>query len=115
MGSTSSLAFVLMLIVGLSIALVSIKDKRSQAEVQQRVQMPKFGGVDTRHKEGPWPACLGMTGEKCMELIASYNSGNIIRIEIWKENDPATLDFRTDRVRIIVDENGIVTTIPNRG
>jgi hypothetical protein len=113
MGSTSGLAFILMLIVGLSIALVSIKDKRSQAEVQQRVQMPKFGGVDTRHKEGPWPACLGISGEKCMELIASYDSD--IHIEILNKNDHVAEDFRPDRVRIIVDEYDICTKIPNRG
>lgn len=113
MGSTSSLAFVLMLIVGLSIALVSIKDKRSQAEAQQRVQMPKFGGMDTRNKEGPWPTCLGMSGEKCMELIASYDSD--IHIEILNKNEPVTTDFRPDRVRIFVDEYDIVTIIPSRG
>jgi hypothetical protein len=113
MVSTSGLAFVLMFVVGLSIGLVSIKDRRSQVEEQTRVQMPKFGGLDTRQKEGPWPACLGMNGEDCLELIASYAKD--LHIELIHPYEPSTNDFRPDRVRIFVDDSNVVTTIPNRG
>ena len=113
MVSTSGLAFVLMFVVGLSIGLVLIKEQRSKVEEQLRVQLPKFGGLDTRQKEGPWPACLGMNGEDCLELIASYDKG--LQIELIHPYEPSTDDFRPDRVRIFVDDANVVTTIPNRG
>lgn len=33
-------------------------------------------------------------------------------VEILKEGSPATLDYRTDRVRVFVDDAGLVTMAP---
>ena len=65
--------------------------------------------------EGPWPKCLGMAGQDCADYIDSYAQDLHGRIYIISSGTPVTEDFRTDRVRIYVDEDGIVTTIPNRG
>ena len=121
MVSTSGLAIVLVFVVGVSIGLVFIKDRRSQMEQQMRVPMAKFGGLDTRHKEGPWPACLGMNGKDCLQLIASYDEHlqiQLIHDTVYDDDEPSSPDnhdFMPNRVRIFVNDSNLVTTIPNRG
>jgi hypothetical protein len=64
---------------------------------------------------GPWPKCLGMTGQDCVNYIDSYAQDLEGRIYIISPGTAVTEDFQTDRVRIYVDEDGIVTAIPDRG
>lgn len=68
MVSTSGLAIVLVFVVGVSIGLVFIKDRRSQMEQQMRVPMPKFGGLDTRHKG----TLAGMFGNEWRGLCPTH-------------------------------------------
>lgn len=77
--------------------------------------LPQIGGMTGGH--GPWPACLDMEGTACRSLIESYASdviGNIVIITPEMVDELAN-DFDMHRVRIYVDEDGIVTEIPVRG
>ena len=74
------------------------------------------GSPQTINREGPWPACVGMAGATCSAMILSMatdlQAENII---IMDQDSFMTMDFRTDRVRIMVNEQGVVTRIPGRG
>jgi hypothetical protein len=66
-------------------------------------------------KEGPWPECVGMIGRACVQKIQSLAPdvrGNVFIVE---PGSILNMDFRTNRVWVHVDENGIVTSPPGRG
>lgn len=73
--------------------------------------------LELKNKSGPWEDCLdnSMTGEDCMALIL-LDSPDLERdvFIIWP-NMQVTKDLRYDRVRIFVDDDGIVMAIPERG
>lgn len=72
------------------------------------------GGTDrTMSVQGPWPTCVGMEGSKCKELIQA--AAPDVETQIVPEDSFMTMDFRTDRVRIMVNGSGFVTQIPDRG
>jgi Potato inhibitor I family len=77
-----------------------------------RVATPSFG---SSHKEGPWPECRGMDGDACCKLIESYATDVQGHCHVISEGSAVTMDFRTDRVRVVVDDQNIVVQIPNRG
>ena len=66
-------------------------------------------------REGPWPECLGLGGTDCQRLIETYAEDVRGNVFIVPMDSFVTMDFRTDRVRIFVDESAIVTKIPKRG
>ena len=78
------------------------------------VQQPSVGGSESKH-EGPWPECVSMTGSECSRLIQTYAEDVRGNVQILNVNTMVTMDFRTDRVRIFVDDDGIVARIPRRG
>ena len=64
---------------------------------------------------GPWPCCIGLTGEDCklhVEAVAPELAG---KVYIIHPGDMYTQEIRDDRVRIFVNENGIVFREPKRG
>ena len=65
--------------------------------------------------EGPWPKCLGMSGEDCVTYIETYGKNLDGGVYIVHPGEAVTRDFRTNRVRIYVNESGVVTAIPDRG
>jgi hypothetical protein len=76
--------------------------------------MPLIGGSDaTMNREGPWPSCVGMSGEACQAMIESM--ANDVTVQVVSQDAMVTMDFRTDRVRIFVDDSGVVTRTPSRG
>jgi hypothetical protein len=77
-----------------------------------RVATPSFG---SSHKEGPWPECRGIDGDACCKLIESYATDVQGNCHVISEGSAVTMDFRTDRVRVVVDDQNIVVQIPNRG
>ena len=80
--------------------------------------MPMVGGGTDRtiSAQGPWPACVGMEGKTCQELIRKATAPDVADVQIVSENAFMTMDYRTDRVRILVnDDSGLVTQIPDRG
>jgi Potato inhibitor I family len=81
-----------------------------------------IGNVRTNNKEGPWPVCLGMTGEECQAYVRHYacrNSDDDCQVVVVPLNDTApsvlTKDFLPNRIRIFVNATGYVTLIPDRG
>lgn len=114
--STSSIAMICLLFVGLSIALIEIRVKRSEVQREARVATPMFGGIETRRAEGPWPECLQLSGNACVTLLELYTQGLEIEL-VHPDEKPTIMDkgFRVDRVRVHVDESNVVVEIPKRG
>ena len=62
-----------------------------------------------------WPEKIltGMTGEDAQKEINDADSS--LEVQILPEDSMMTMDFREDRVRIMVDANGIVVNQPQKG
>ena len=60
-----------------------------------------------------WPELVGKTGEKAKAIIEGETKG--VNVVILDEDAIATTDFRTDRVRVRVNKDGIVTQTPRIG
>ena len=85
---------------------------QSQASI---VRMPLIGGTESK-REGLWPECVGKTGEECKILIEATGSDDFKgNVHVLPEDAVVFLDFRTDRVYIFVDGDGLVVEIPHRG
>jgi hypothetical protein len=94
-----------------SLIILSLMNTQRQASF---VTMPMIGGAESK-REGPWPECVGLSGEECRTLIlatASDVRGNVV---IMPQDAMMTMDFRTDRVRIFVNSENIVVKSPHRG
>jgi hypothetical protein len=60
-----------------------------------------------------WPELEGKMGEEAKQVIQDqYPDFNI---QIIPENSMVTMDYRTDRVRVFINANGIVTGTPQVG
>jgi len=71
--------------------------------------------TNNNNPDGPWPECVGMGGEDCVRLIeanAPDLKGNVF---VVPHDSMVTMDYREDRVRVWIDENGIVAKPPGRG
>jgi hypothetical protein len=66
-------------------------------------------------QQGPWPKCLGMTGQQCATYIESSTTRDSLDIMVVAKGTVLTSDFRSDRVRIVVNGEGIVDAVPGRG
>lgn len=64
-------------------------------------------------QQGPWPSCVGMTGTECQQMIQA--AAPDVQVQIVPEDSFMTMDFRTDRVRVMVNKSNIVTQTPGRG
>mmetsp|Transcript_19124 Transcript_19124/g.35689 ORF Transcript_19124/g.35689 Transcript_19124/m.35689 type:complete len:101 (+) Transcript_19124:27-329(+) len=71
--------------------------------------------ITMAQRQGPWPECLGLTGEACFDLIESSVSDDTLDLVIVPEGSILTKDFRKDRVRIFVNGNNVVYAVPGRG
>ncbi|KAA8527727.1 hypothetical protein F0562_035404 [Nyssa sinensis] len=60
-----------------------------------------------------WPELVGVQGETATATIERENP--LVTALIVLEGSPVTPDFRCDRVRVYVNENGIVTLVPAIG
>ncbi len=100
----------MLLFIGLMAASNNLQYQGLQMASNEIVPMPKIGMPSMR---GPWPKCIGMTGEAC----ASYIEENAkeLTIELIPYGAVVTQDFRTDRVRVFVNSNDIVVEAPGRG
>jgi len=83
----------------------------SQQVEQNRVSTPM---LSTPKRNGPWPTCVGMDAEQCKTMIKS-NSKHPLHIEIIPEDSMVTMEVNPNRVRIRVDEDNVVTYVPDRG
>lgn len=103
------MASMLLLLVGLMVASKNLQYQGHQAS-SQMVPMPK---ISLAIKQGPWPACIGMTGEDCVSYIESNTED--LTIVVIPDGSLVTQDFRTDRVRVWVDKDDIVFAAPSKG
>jgi len=61
-----------------------------------------------------WPDVVGQTGTQAKAEIESscVDGGEILDVQIVKDGGMVTMDYRTDRVRVWVDGNGVVVRAP---
>ncbi|KAM6546815.1 hypothetical protein CsatB_027551 [Cannabis sativa] len=60
-----------------------------------------------------WPELVGVRGEVAKETIERENS--TVNAIVVSEDFIGDHQFRCDRVRVVVDDNGIVTSTPQVG
>ncbi|CAF1476115.1 unnamed protein product [Adineta steineri] len=60
-----------------------------------------------------WPELVGEKGEDAVKIIKQETGfTNVVTVQ---QGSPVTMDFRTDRVRVIITDKDIVATIPTIG
>jgi hypothetical protein len=57
---------------------------------------------------------VGKTGKEAQQILMATGFTEQ-QVPIVQPNMMVTMDYRTDRVRIYVDDNGIVSRVPQRG
>jgi len=70
---------------------------------------------ELRDRSGPWEECLGVSGEECVVMIEEDSPDLAGSIFIVEPDMMVTMDVRYDRVRIYVDDEGMVQQVPQRG
>ena len=73
--------------------------------------IPMIGMSNTR---GPWPKCVGMTGDDCADYIET-SIENVHTVIIKPSDNDSGKNFDEHRVRIYVDDDNLVTSIPRLG
>mmetsp|Transcript_21543 Transcript_21543/g.35643 ORF Transcript_21543/g.35643 Transcript_21543/m.35643 type:complete len:115 (-) Transcript_21543:237-581(-) len=114
MVSATAISSILLLFAGVTAVFFVINRQEHVAKESNRVATPMIGMVSAG-KEGPWPKCVGMDGTKCCNLIEGHAKdvrGNCV---VVPQYSMVTMDFSTTRVRVFVDEDSVVTRIPDRG
>lgn len=73
------------------------------------------GGIifDSSTLSGPWPTCKGSSLQACLDVIL-VDAPDVTPL-VLHPGQGATREYNIFRVIIHVDENDIVTNIPNRG
>jgi len=73
------------------------------------------GLTSAQEENGCFPDCVGMDGSGCKSHVerAAPNVKGKVYVLPW--NSVVTMDYRLDRVRIFVDDNGKVERRPCRG
>jgi len=56
-----------------------------------------------------------MTGDECVRYIETYADDVRGNVHIVEPDMMVTMDFRTDRVWVRVDQDGVVSEVPSRG
>jgi hypothetical protein len=64
-------------------------------------------------KTNCWPELVGLTGDEAKKKLEKVE--NISEVRIIPQNSIITLEYRENRVRIVVDENNKVVSAPRRG
>lgn len=60
-----------------------------------------------------WPKVVGKSGEEAKNIILKDDPS--IDVRFIPQGSIVTTDYRTNRVRVYVDANGIVVQTPKRG
>lgn len=57
-----------------------------------------------------WPECVGMTGEEAKaKVLKDFPNAHV---SILKDGSPVTEDYKSDRVRIFINDEGKVSQEP---
>ncbi|KAK8702978.1 hypothetical protein V6N13_021312 [Hibiscus sabdariffa] len=67
----------------------------------------------TAAEKKSWPELVGKDGECAKKTIESENPN--LTVIVARDGSPMTMDFRTNRVRVWVDEKGLVVRTPTVG
>jgi len=62
-----------------------------------------------------WPELVGMTGKDAKAQLESEFGEGTYKIIVLNHNSPTTRDYRTDRIRIFTDDDGVVVEAPRIG
>ena len=64
-------------------------------------------------QKNQWPELVGMTGDEAKEQIAKDRPD--VTIDVLPELGPVTMDYRSDRVRVFVNNDQKVAAAPRCG
>mmetsp|Transcript_21620 Transcript_21620/g.33069 ORF Transcript_21620/g.33069 Transcript_21620/m.33069 type:complete len:122 (+) Transcript_21620:109-474(+) len=109
--------FFLTLIAGTITLLVFFvaEDNSSSAPTNTEEVSLEVYSKELRDRSGPWEECLGVSGEECVVMIEEDSPDLAGSIFIVEPDMMVTMDVRYDRVRIYVDDEGMVQQVPQRG
>ena len=103
---TSIFAFVLALLLA---SVVAFDPKKSEGgEAAKSCDEP---AMPTSKEE--WPELTGKTGEEAKAAILKDDSK--LQVDVLPEGSMVTMDYRLDRVRIFVSDDGKVVRSPRKG
>lgn len=118
------LVFAVLVIVGIVLLSLSITVFRPSSAHSKSVTATSDGGKafsmdaqkfdDYSSEKESWPECVGMKAEQA-RLFLLEETHNAVQVEIIPQDSIVTADYRTDRVRVFVSEDGIVTKEPRIG
>jgi len=60
-----------------------------------------------------WPELVGKTGDEAKEAVKHDRPD--VNVEVLNEKSPTTMDYRVDRVRIFINDEGKVVGPPQTG
>uniref|UniRef100_A0A7S2R9S2 Subtilisin inhibitor domain-containing protein n=1 Tax=Rhizochromulina marina TaxID=1034831 RepID=A0A7S2R9S2_9STRA len=60
-----------------------------------------------------WKHFVGLPAEEVKAKIMAEDGS--LHVQIVQENSPVTMDYRLDRVRLVVDKNGLLSRPPKTG
>ena len=69
--------------------------------------------VPDAESRGPWPDLVGKSADEAKEFFEK--SFPDLKVVVMNENSMMTMDYRIERVRIMVNDEGVVTKVPHRG
>mmetsp|Transcript_5481 Transcript_5481/g.33853 ORF Transcript_5481/g.33853 Transcript_5481/m.33853 type:complete len:107 (-) Transcript_5481:1093-1413(-) len=69
--------------------------------------------VPDAESRGPWPDLVGKSADEAKEFFEK--SFPDLKVVVMNENAMMTMDYRVERVRIMVNDGGVVTKVPHRG
>jgi hypothetical protein len=102
-------AFLLLLFLVILQLAVSINHRDNSNKVEEGT----MGSYSLPAKTN-WPELLGQNGEAAKATI-EMETGGKVNVQIVPDGSMVTEDYRLDRVRIFVDEEGNVVRSPNIG
>ncbi len=74
----------------------------------------RIGPVEPSTVRGSWPELVGQTGEEAKAALLLENSG--LNVVLVGPMQPVTMDYRLDRVRVVVDPiSNLVMATPHVG
>ncbi len=73
----------------------------------------RFADLSSTSSSWPEKILTGMTGEEAQKEI--NNADPSLKVEILPEDSMMTMDYREDRVRIMVNADGNVVNQPQKG
>eukprot|EP00004_Rigifila_ramosa_P026816 TRINITY_DN84_c0_g1_i2.p3 TRINITY_DN84_c0_g1~~TRINITY_DN84_c0_g1_i2.p3 ORF type:complete len:146 (-),score=27.36 TRINITY_DN84_c0_g1_i2:67-459(-) len=81
---------------------------RALAEGERRGARPAGG-----HHLETFPGAVGLTGEAARAHVLAQNAA--LSVQLVPAGSPVTMDLRSDRVRIFVEADGTVRSVPRVG